>query len=639
MAPHSDTRKNIYLQQMIPEEIPTPVMAMDREFRIVYINPSGCRMLGVPYEDVQGRSYFECFPARDGDLNCSPVYAAQLTGMAQCGEYDATVAGRVVPLECTATPMKDMSGGVFGLVVHLSDISERRKADEAVRVSEEKYRRVVENSNEAIFVVQDGRLRFFNPKLEDISGYGAEELLQIRLMDIVHQDDIPAARRALRMRPGETCTAEISIRIIDRESRVHWVTVSAVHMVWEGAPAALVFAGDITSRMLLEEQLRQAQKMEAIGRLAGGVAHDFNNLLTVISGYAEMVRQQLGKDHAAAEDTEEVIKAAARAAELTQQLLTFSRKAVVKLVVMDLNRCIRDTGQMLKRIIGEDVRLRLALREGLSHVKADASQIGQILLNLASNARDAMPEGGALTIETRDVELDKAYAESHTDVVPGRYVMLSVSDTGCGMDEETRRRAFEPFFTTKDEHKGTGLGLATVYGIVSQHKGHIHCYSERNVGTTFAMYFPVEEVPAQPAPREPACRPPQVGTETVLVVEDEPSILEMAVHLLGQQGYKVIQASSGEEAVELIGNYEGKIHLLLTDVVLPGIDGKQVADALNVTRPNARVIFTSGYTDSILAQRGVLDDEMEFLQKPYRLDDLLGCIRRVLDSGPALCAG
>ena len=381
---------------------------------------------------------------------------------------------------------------------------------------------------------------------------------------------------------------------------------------------------------VLEDQLRQAQKVEVIGRLAGGVAHDFNNLLTVISGYTDLTLGQLPEQDPLREDLEEIRNAAQRAAELTRQLLAFGRRQILTPKVIDLNAVVAGTEKMLHRLIEEDIELVAVPEPELWRVKADAGQIEQVIMNLAINARDAMPDGGRLTLETQNVELDDAYARAHVAVHPGPYVMLAVSDTGSGMDQETLGHLFEPFFTTKGPGQGTGLGLATVYGIVKQSGGNIWVYSEVGQGTTFKVYLPRVDAPLDSAtPLKPSAS--LRGTETILLVEDERGVRLLARRVLEGNGYAVLEAAEGLTAIELVRHHEGPIHLLVTDVVMPHMSGRAVADAVTSLRPTVKVLYLSGYTANAIVHRGVLDLGTPFLEKPFTPGTLVAKVREVLD--------
>jgi nitrogen-specific signal transduction histidine kinase len=402
-------------------------------------------------------------------------------------------------------------------------------------------------------------------------------------------------------------------------------------IAFAGEPHFLLHFQDMTERKQLETQLRQAQKMEAVGRLAGGVAHDFNNVLTAIFGYVDLLREEIPADSPAQHDLAEVRKASERAASLTKQLLAFSRQQVLEPMVLEPNALVEDFEKMLHRLIGEDVELRLSLARDAGNVLADPGQLQQVLMNLVVNARDAMPTGGKLILETANTELSEPYAELHQQVVPGRYVMLAVSDTGMGMTPETKARIFEPFFTTKEKGKGTGLGLSTVYGIVKQSGGYVWVYSELGRGTTFKIYLP--RVDAAPDTMLPAREPATVtGTETILLAEDDDVLRPLARGLLEKLGYTVLDAADGAAALEAARRYGEPIHLLLTDVVMPGVSGRELARELEKSRPETRVLYVSGYTDDAIVHHGMLEPGLSFLQKPFTPASLARKVREVLDT-------
>jgi two-component system, cell cycle sensor histidine kinase and response regulator CckA len=398
----------------------------------------------------------------------------------------------------------------------------------------------------------------------------------------------------------------------------------------EGRRFYSIVARDITERVRLAEQLRQSQKMEAIGTLTGGIAHDFNNLLTVISGYTEMLLQRAGPDDPSYDLLRQVHRAGGRAADLTRQMLAFSRKQVLQPVLLDLNVLVAELGKLLRRVIGEDITLTTTLAPDLARVKADPGQMEQILMNLMVNARDAMPQGGSLTVETRNVELDATYAARQPEIQPGRYVLLAVSDTGVGMSEEVKARIFEPFFTTKPVGKGTGLGLSTVYGIVKQSGGQIEVYSEPGHGTAFKVYLPRAAGTTSAAPTGAAVQTPR-GAETVLLAEDENSVREITRLVLQSQGYTVLDAGDGGKALELCRSHPGPIHLLATDVVMPQMSGRQLAEAVAGLRPGVRILYLSGYADDAVVRHGVLETGVAFLQKPFTPLTLARKVREVLD--------
>ncbi len=384
-------------------------------------------------------------------------------------------------------------------------------------------------------------------------------------------------------------------------------------------------------RKRLETQLVQAQRMEAIGQLAGGVAHDFNNLLTGILGYASLALKRLPEQEPVSEDIRQIQRAGERAADLTRQLLAFSRKQIISPKVIDLNAVVDSARKLLQRLIGEDIELVTTLAPSLNRVKADASQMEQVIMNLAVNSRDAMPNGGKITIETGSVDLDETYARQHVGVKPGPYVMLAVSDTGSGMDSVTLGRLFEPFFTTKEKGKGTGLGLATVYGIVNQNGGNIWVYSEVGRGTTFKVYLPRVEQAAEAGAPEPKRAAPATGSETILLVEDDSMVRKLAAHVLKNAGYKVLEAADGLEALKVCGQAGGAIDLAITDVVMPQMGGRELAQRLKQTYPNLKILYFSGYTSDAIVRHGVLEGGLDFLQKPFTLEELTQKVRDALD--------
>jgi nitrogen-specific signal transduction histidine kinase len=388
---------------------------------------------------------------------------------------------------------------------------------------------------------------------------------------------------------------------------------------------------DLTMQKTLEEQFHQSQKMEAVGQLAGGVAHDFNNLLTVISGYSELLVTRLPANDPTRGFIEEILKAGERAAHLTRQLLTFSRKAVVERRVLGLNALVTDTEKMLRRLIGEDISMATTLAPALGQVKADAGQIEQVIMNMAVNARDAMPQGGKLSIETANAELGADYAMLHPEVKPGRYVMVAISDSGSGMSQETKAHIFEPFFTTKGMGKGTGLGLATVYGIVKQSGGHIEVHTALGQGTTFKIYLPLVEDKASSGMSLHSSKIAPHGTETILLVEDEDAVRAITKLALQSLDYTILEAKNGEEAVRISERHTEPIHLLITDVVMPVMGGRQVAERMAACKQGIKVLYLSGYTDDAVLRHGILQADVAFLQKPFTPMSLANKVRAVLD--------
>jgi len=510
------------------------------------------------------------------------------------------------------------------------------KGRAAQRESDARLARLVEHAPVGIFrSTRSGKVLAVNAALVRMLGYAsAEEVLQLEMARDVYVD---SAERQRLLDQHTYADREYE------EMEATWKRKDGgllhVELIGRGARNAAgqieyyeTFVRDVTEQRRLQQELMQAQKMEAVGRLAGGIAHDFNNLLTAILGSAELALYTLSAGAPEREEVEEVRKAAMRAADLTRQLLAFSRQQVIAPRVLNPNEVVAGMDKMLRRLLGEDVELRTVLASDLGAVKVDPSQLEQVLLNLAVNARDAMPNGGKLTIETQNVELDQEYAHGHLSAQPGPYVMLAVSDTGVGMDAVTQVRIFEPFFTTKEQGKGTGLGLATVYGIVKQSGGWIWVYSEPGHGTSFKVYLPRVAEVATPIASSPVPPTSVRGSETILVVEDDETIRHLVLKMLKANGYTVLVAASGDEAERVAGQHDGPIHLLLTDVVLPGLNGREVARRLAATRAGISVLFLSGYTNDAIVRHGVLEPGVAFLQKPFTPTVLGRKVREVLDS-------
>jgi len=510
---------------------------------------------------------------------------------------------------------------------------ERKQAEEALRESERKYRQLVDLAQEGIWVVDAQNITtFVNPRMAAILGYTAGEMLGRSLFSFMDERGVEIAE-ANGERHKQGISEQHDLEFL-RKDGTRVLTIMATSPIMDEAghyAGALAVVADITERRRLEEQLRQAQKMEAIGRLAGGIAHDFNNLLTVITGYGQMVHSGLAETNPLRADMTEVLKAGERATALTKQLLAFSRRQVLDARVLDLNDVIEGSAKMLRRLIGEDVNLTLELAPTLGGVKADPSQIEQVLLNLAANARDAMPTGGTLFISTANVSLDAGAPGRLPDAPAGPYVMLAVSDTGHGLSPEVREHLFEPFFTTKDHGKGTGLGLSTVYGIVRQSGGEIHVYSELGRGTTFKVYLPRVEAPRMVAPAERVTALPR-GHETILVVEDQVEVRELTVRVLRSLGYNVLQVSRGAEALEVVAGQSAPLHLLLTDVVMPEMGAVELVEQLRQKQRLPKVLYMSGYTDDIVVRHGITESGVPFIQKPFSVEALAQKVRQVLDS-------
>ncbi len=517
-----------------------------------------------------------------------------------------------------------------------SELARRTAAAmEAVRLvrslerSEERYRMLFEASPLPMWVYDAETLQFLavNDAAIRHYGYTRQEFLGMTIKDIRPVEDVEAVLASLRRSGGPGSPMPGTWRHRKRDGSVIDVEITAGRITFEGRRAALVLAHDVTDRLRLEERLSQAEKMEAVGRLAGGVAHDFNNLLTVISGYTEILlnrpettgREQLG----------EIAHAAEQAAALTRQLLAFSRRQVLHPIVLDLNEIVAGMEPMLGRIIGEDVNVGVRLAPGLPAVEADRAQLERVILNLAVNARDAMPQGGRLTIETASVELDEDYVASRGEGTPGPNVLLAVSDTGVGMSEDVQRHLFEPFFTTKGPGAGTGLGLATVFGIVKQSGGSIYVYSEEGRGTTFKIYLPAATGTVEPgAAPDPAA---ELGSETVMLVEDDESVRNLVRTMLETKGYEVLAAAGADEAERMCAARSGGVDLLLTDVVMPEVNGRALAERLAAMSPSMRILFMSGYSDEAVYRHGEISPNAAFIEKPFTDRTLARKVREVLD--------
>jgi PAS domain S-box-containing protein len=752
--------------------VPDIIMEVDNDKVYTWANRAGLEFFG---EDVLGKEaayYFEGKQETYGKVQ--PLFNGS-ENVIYLESWQRRRDGEKRLLAWWCRVLKDANGKVTGALSTARDITDRNRAEEALEKSEETYRLLVENASEAIFVIQDGMLRFFNIKNIELTGYSKEELTSTPFINFVHPDDREAAsERYLKRLKGEEPSGINVFRLVNKAGNIRWVEANSVLISWEGKPATLNLLNDITERkqaeealrrskaqlsnalkmaklghweldidrglftfsdnfyeifrttaekvgsyqmsvadyakhfvhpedsllvaeetrkaietddpnfsrylehrMLysdgsvghiavrffivkdnkgktiktygvnqditerkraeeemaaLQEQLHQSQKMESIGRLAGGIAHDFNNLLTVIKGYGQLSLLELRENDPLKGNILEIQKASERAADLTRQLLAFSRRQILEMKVLDLNAILHGVDKMLRRVIGEDIELVTLLAEDLGRVKTDPGQIEQMIMNLAVNARDAMPSGGKLTIETSNAEIDETEVRSHAALTPGRYVMLSVSDTGVGMTPDIMEHVFEPFFTTKEKGKGTGLGLSTVYGIVKQSGGNILVYSEAGKGTMLKIYLPRMDEPLEEEKKNIEKEELPRGNETILVVEDEEEVRKVAVRMLGERGYKVLEASQGVDALHICAKLDGPIHLLLTDVVMPKMSGQEVAGSIISLRPGIKVLYMSGYTDNTIVHHGVLERGVNYIQKPFTVESLARKVREVLDN-------
>jgi len=490
-----------------------------------------------------------------------------------------------------------------------------------------------DESPEPMMVVDSETLAFLEVNRAAIQKYGfsREEFRNMAFADLVppeHRNRLIDAIRSDRFEPGAFC----DMRHLLKNGQSVEVDMLVHHVRYARRKAALIVPQDCTRRKQLEEQLRQAQKMEAVGMLAGGIAHDFNNLLTIINGYSQMLLGGLPANDENRSSVEQIMKAGERAAELTRQLLTFSRRQVVRPKVLNLNVVIASAAVMLRRLIGEHIELRIVAGSDLGKVHADPGQLEQVIMNLAVNSRDAMPNGGSLILETHNMELEETYVGPHTTLKPGRYVMLAVTDTGSGMDAQTRSHLFEPFFTTKAQGQGTGLGLSTVYGIVKQSGGDIVVYSEPSQGTCVKIYFPAVNEAATEDVAENHTERASSGSETILMVEDEEAVRKLVRRTLEKQGYRLLVAASGIEALDIVEHYKGPLDLLITDVIMPQMGGRELAERLKTLRPDIQILFISGYTESTVVRTGSLAKDEMFLPKPFTPVTLARRVRELLDT-------
>jgi len=600
----------------------------------IYVNAAFARMMGHESpESMLGVNWRQLYDPRDVDLLQQQLRKALESEGKWSGQINLRRRnGTAIPVEMAIT---SLANGVTACIGH--DISARKEAEQARADAENKYRTLVEQVAAISYIAElglRGEWHYVSPQIEAITGYTQDEWLAdsrdwMRHIPVEDHAVIEGAEAASVR--GERFQAEY--RIVRKDGAVIWVSDTAV--VVSGSHSHPVMEGiivDITERKLLENQLQQSRRMEAVGRLAGGIAHDFNNLLTIIKGYAELALQRSGIQPEQRADVMQIENAAERAALLIRQLLAFSRRQVLQPKIIDLNATVLGLDKLLGRLMGEHIEMVTRCGANVGNVKADPAQVEQVIMNLVVNARDAMPKGGRLTVETVNVELDSTYARDHVSVKPGPYVMLAVSDTGMGISRETMAQIFEPFFTTKESGKGTGLGLSTVYGIVKQSGGYIWVYSEPDKGTTFKVYLPRVAGEAESKPSVVEVPGAGRGSESILLVEDEEAVRDLASRVLSAKGYSVVAAKNTKEAEQFAEKHTGDIHLVLTDIVMPGTSGRELARRIAARRPRTRILFMSGYTDNVLAQGGVLEAGLSFLQKPFTPGALVQKVRDVLDS-------
>ncbi|MDZ4258671.1 MAG: PAS domain S-box protein [Gemmatimonadales bacterium] len=585
----------------------------------------------APPEKFLGKMVSDVLPPSAADVCMAALREANEKGLSIGKHFELQLPHGRSWFEFTVSRKFAAAGQEPRFIVLLRDITERIRAEAEIRLQSAALNAA---ANPIVITDRSGTIVWINAAFTKCTGYGAGEAIGMNPRDLVKSG---VHDRAFYKNLWDTVLAgnvwhgEMTNRRKDGSLYPEDQTITPVKDDHGEVTHFIAIKQDLTEEKQLRTQFLQAQKMESVGRLAAGIAHDLNNLLTVINATADLASTTLSEDDPLRTDLQDIHRAGDRAAALTRQLLAFSRKEIVKPDVLDLSTVVADLQGMLPRLIGEDIGVVVVPAKELGSVLADRGQIEQVILNLAVNARDAMPTGGTLTITTQDVELDEAFAARHPSVVSGPHVMLAVSDTGVGMDEATRMRIWEPFFTTKEPGKGTGLGLSTVYGIVKQSGGSIWVDSELGRGTTFTIYLPrVEKVAQQRQPTRSAM--PVHGTETILIVDDEEALRRVATRIVESAGYTVLTAANGGEALRLLECHDGPVHLMLTDVVMPGMSGTDLAARIVDTRPQMKVLYTSGYTDDAILQRGVLNAAMHFIHKPYTMAELTRKVREVLDS-------
>ncbi|MBF8258374.1 MAG: Blue-light-activated protein, partial [Actinobacteria bacterium] len=628
------------LQSLI-ESSPTPIVALTNDGIVTMWNPAAEHVFGWNAEELIGRmlpivpNEVEFLKLRERVIREGGFSGVEVRRQRKDGSF--------IDVRLSSGAMLDSAGIVVGMMGIYEDVTERKRAEEELRTTHDKLQSLVDNSPIPIVAMTaDGTMTMWNPAAERAFGWSSEEIIgqQFPMVPEGKEEEFRMLKERV-FREGGFSGVEVTRERKDGSFVDIRLATGPIRDPGGAVVGVVGIMEDITDRKKMEkalhdseEQLRQSQKIEAIGQLAGGVAHDFNNLLTAIRGYSDLLLHRLDAGSPLRREVEEIQKAGERASSLTRQLLAFSRKQVLQPKVLDLNAVVANMDMMLRRLIGEDIDLLTVLRPGLWSVKVDPGQVEQVIMNLIVNARDAMPKGGKLTIETMNTDLGDAYVRSRLVVTEGSYVMLSVSDTGEGMNENTRSRLFEPFFTTKEKGKGTGLGLSTVYGIVKQSGGYIWVYSEPGKGATFKVYFP-RVLTAAESVKEGTKEPLLRGKETVLVVEDEETVRSLVRDVLIEHGYTVLTAIDGQDAIKIGREYKEPIHLIVTDVVMPKTGGREAVESLAPHLPGVKVLYMSGYTDDAIVHHGVLDKGISFLQKPFTPDSLLRKVREVLETPPA----
>jgi PAS domain S-box-containing protein len=627
-----DRDEELLLLGALLDDSPNEVYLFDEDdLRFQFVNARALDNLGLTFEQTRAMTPLDLKPLFDA-RGLREVLAPLLDGIEERVVFRTLhrrADGSTYPVEVVVRLAP--RGGRRVFIATVTDISERTKTEREHKVGEARFRALIERSLDLILLADAaGRFTFASPSVTTLLGYSPEEILRFDPLEIIHPDDQPAAGAALGATLGGEEQARLEFRVRHKDGSWRAISAIAHNLLDHPAVGAIVMnARDVTEERRLAEQLRQSQKLESIGRLAGGIAHDFNNILTTILSSAAFLEEDSARGPINAEDVREIQNAAERASALTAQLLAFARKRVIRPQTLHLGEIVRHAERFLRRVLGETIELATFIPEGLHAISMDPSQLDQVILNLAVNARDAMPSGGRLTLELQNVEIDEEYARGHAEVSPGSYVMLCISDTGEGITAEQLPHVFEPFFTTKPPGAGTGLGLAMVYGIVRQGGGHIWVYSEPGVGTSFKLYFPRSSDPARPALSKGAA-PVATGSGRILVVEDDENVRRSVVRALEAAGYEVHAAALPQDGLAWAQAQAPRLDLLITDVVMPGMTGKELAGRIKELMPNVRVLYMSGYTENTIMHRGVLDQGVDFLEKPFAPAEMRALVIQIL---------
>jgi PAS domain S-box-containing protein len=612
------------------DSVPDAMVIIDRQSRVQQANHAATELLATPRSKLIGRSCDEAVCGLAGTTDCGDENLIA-TSVVQRKDVEDPRSKKI--FDVTSSPLRNSDGTLLGCIQVMRDVTGRKRAEQALQYSMDRYRSLIATTSQIVWSTNSvGAVVEDMPTWQEFTGQTTTETEGMGWLHAVHPNDRERVQQVWTSAVKAGTNHNIDYKVLRSDGEYRDMVVRGVPVVGKDGTIRewIGTATDVTEQRELEEQCRQSQKMEAMGRLAGGVSHDFNNIMGVIIGYSDLLLSSMSQDDLQRPKIEQIKKAGYRAAALTRQMLAFSRKQILLPKVLDLNNVVSDTSKLLSRVIGKNIELITRLDADLGRVRADPTQIDQVLMNLAINARDAMAGGGKLIIETKNTELDDSYGKStQSNVRPGSYVLLTVSDTGIGMDKETKNRMFEPFFASKDIGKATGLGLATVYGIVKQSGGYIAVYSEVGKGTSFKVYLPrVNEAVTCKAAEKPL--PLLVGAETILLVEDEVGLREVSHRLLESLGYTVLEAANSAEAINIAGRYHEPIDLLITDVVMPGMDGRQLAGSIVASRPAIRVLYMSGHAEDVILHYAILKPGVAFLQKPFTRDALAIQVRDIL---------